>query len=128
MEPACGRQGGAPPVSRFLYRPDYRRTKSECQELPETCWPAFDSGGGYTSVLRQLRGCGEDKVPTKASASSDHIFPNHRVSMGLRRIFFGRVPLGPIWPGSGWRCGVVVEVLASCHVTESRASGDAIEN
>src|SRR6266852_2518775 len=34
-ESLIGNGGGAPPVSRFLYRPHYRRTKSESQEFFE---------------------------------------------------------------------------------------------
>jgi hypothetical protein len=35
-ESQIGNGGGAPPVSRFLYRPHYRRTKSESQRFFET--------------------------------------------------------------------------------------------
>ncbi len=35
-ESLIGNGVGAPPVSRFLYRPHYRRTKSESQEFFET--------------------------------------------------------------------------------------------
>src|SRR5207248_6879817 len=40
-----GNGDGAPPVSRFLYRPHYRRTKSECQAGLETRRALSQFGG-----------------------------------------------------------------------------------
>src|SRR6266852_4564637 len=37
-ESLIGNGAGAPPVSRFLYRPHYRRTKSESQGVFEIWW------------------------------------------------------------------------------------------
>jgi len=40
-ESLIGNGGGAPPVSRFLYRPYYGRTKSESQEHFEKSFCAY---------------------------------------------------------------------------------------
>src|SRR6267378_2239622 len=47
-ESLIGNGSGAPPVSRFLYRPHYRRIKSESQEYFET-WVV-----GQFPITRQL--------------------------------------------------------------------------
>src|SRR5215467_381297 len=98
--PAVGRAARYPfPVSSTA--PTIGEQKANVKSFPKHVGRPLILAVVYTSVLRQLRGCGEDKVPTKASASSDHIFSNHGVSIGLRRIFSGAYLWGRFGPAVG---------------------------